>query len=344
MSKAALARTPEAPLAADYAHTHLLTRVDRYTLAVPITSVISIHEAPIVFPAPCAQAGIMGAIRFQGMAVPVFDLRRSLRLPARPLQYSDRLVLLDAGIRIIAMMVEEVLDFAALTVDAGSSIDQLFGDSAVNTNIISGIACAPQLCGIIDPAGLVQPDVWDTETVSEIFEQPVDESDPFWARTQALAEIPKPLNVAGVEAAIFKLAGQRFGIPLGAILEFFTDSPHSPIPVRAGIAVSLLNRRGEAVMLFDPRPILGLPPAALPEQVDGIVLSGERCKMAVPVDTLEGLGLLPHVDATIKPGRFCLSVHPSDRGAVLLLDVPAFLQSAQSAFVPGPALTPTANA
>lgn len=337
-------RDAEALLNVDFTHTHLLTRVDRYTLAIPIANVISIHEAPVIFPAPCAQDGIMGAVRFQGNAVPVFDLRRSFRLQSRPVQHSDRLVLLDTGTRIMAVFVEAVLEFAILQADVTSTIDGMFGNSAVNAQIISGIACAPELCAIIDPAGLVHPDEWDDEMVETVFEQPLDAADPFWARTAALAEIPKQAQATGIEAAIFKIATQRYGVPLATIVEFFTDASHSPIPVRASIAASLLNRRGEALMLFDPRPILGLPAAPLPERVDGIVLNGDRCKLAFAVDTLEGLGLLPHSDASVKPGRCCLSVHPSDRGAVLLLDVPAFLQSAQAAFAARPASSVTANA
>ncbi len=313
-------------------HTHLLARVDRYDIAIPIVAIISIHEAPVVFPLPCAQPGIAGAIQFQGIAVPVFDLRRSLRLDPRPVAYHDRLVLIDAGVRIMALVVDEVKDFVSLERITEEGLDALFGDSPVNAKIISGIACAPELCAIIDPAGLLQPDIWDAQTVSDVYEQSIDEMDPLRERTAALAEIPKPPHALGVEAALFQIAGQRFGVPLGTIVEFFTAATHAPIPVRSNIAVSLLNRRGEGIMLFDPRPILGLTPAPLPARVDGLVLAGDRYRMALPVDKLEGLAMLPRSDANLAPGRFCLSVHPSEQGAVLLLDVPAFLHHAQSAF------------
>lgn len=312
-------------------HTHLLARLDRYDLAIPIGAIISIHEAPAVFSVPCAQPGIAGAIQFQGIAVPVFDLRRSFRLDPRSVIYDDRLVLIDAGARIMALIVDEVKEFVALDRITDEGLDALFGDSPVNAKIISGIACAPGLCAIIDPAGLLQPDTWDSDAV-QTYEQPLDQTDPLRARTIALAEIPKPPHVLGVEAALFQIAGQRFGVPLNTVVEFFTAAYHSPIPVRSNIAVSLLNRRGEGVMLFDPRPILGLTPAALPARVEGLVLSGDRCRMALPVDELEGLGMLPRSESSLSPGRFCISVHPSEQGAVLLLDVPAFLHHAQSAF------------
>jgi len=318
--------------AATLQHTHLLGRVDRYTLAIPIGAVISIHEAPLVFPLPCAQPGIAGAIRFAGIAVPVFDLRRSLRLEPKNIEAGDRLVLVDAGGRIMALVVDEVLEFVAIERVTDEGMHALFGDTPVNAKIVTGIACAPDLCAILDPAGFLVPDAWDAQTAQAVYDGPIDPTHPLLARTAALAEIPKAPTAAGIEAAIFSIAGQRFGVPLPAVVEFFTQAQHAPVPSRTSVAVSLLNRRGEAVMLFDPRPILGLTPAELQPLVDGLVLSGEGFAAAVPVDKLEGLELLDRTTGNMKPGRFCLSVHPSPAGAILLLDVPAFLHNAQSAF------------
>lgn len=313
-------------------HTHLLVRVDRFDLAIPIGTVISINEAPLLFPIPCAQPGIAGAIQFQGIAVPIFDLRRSLRLASRTVAYADRMVLLDVGVRLMGLIVDEVKEFVSLERITDESVDSLFGDSPVNAKIIAGIACADEPCAILDPAGLLQPDVWDAETVDEVYANRLDPSDPLAARTAALAEIPSAPQAIGIEAAVFQLAGQRFGVPLETIVEFFTGASHAAVPVRSNIAVSLLNRRGEGVMLFDPRPILGLPAAPIPQWVDGVILGGERAPMAVAVDKLEGLSVLARAENGMAPGRFCLSVHPSPQGAVLLLDVPAFLHHAQSAF------------
>ncbi len=318
-------------------HSHLLVRVGRYDLAIPINAIIAIHEAPAVFTVPCAQPGIAGAIQFQGIAVPVFDLHRSLRLEPRPVARTDRLVLLDVGVRIMALVVDDVKEFVTLERVTDEGLDSLFGDSPVNAKIISGIACAPDLCAIIDPAGLLQPDVWDHPVVQSVYDQWLDPADPLYTRTNALAEIPRAPQALGIEAALVRIAGQRFGIPLAAIVEFFTAASHAPIPVLSNIAVSLINRRGEGIMLFDPRPILGLPASALPNRVDGIVLSGERSPMAIVVDQLDGLTMLPRADSSLVPGRFCSSVHPSAQGAILLLDVPAFLHHTQSAFTSRPA-------
>jgi purine-binding chemotaxis protein CheW len=323
----------DAPALTARRNSHLLTRVGPYKIAIPIETVISIHEAPLVFPVPCAQPGIAGAVRFAGIAVPVFDIRRSLRLEPREVAESDRLVLVDVKVRVMALIVDEVLEFVSIERLADEPAASLFADSPINTKVIAGIACAPDLCAVIDPAGILLPDLWDAPAIESAYEESINESHPLWARTAALAELPKMPGAIGVEAAIFRIGAQRFAVMLPSVVEFFTQTAHAAIPVRSNILVSLVNRRGQAIVLFDPRPLLGLAPAALPPVVDGIVLSGDHHLMALPVDRLEGLDVLSSSDNSQRPGRFCLSVHPSTDGAILLLDVPALLHHAQSAFI-----------
>ena len=45
---------------------HLLTRVDSFDLAFPVEHIISVHEAPMVFPVPAAQPGVLGAVKVRG--------------------------------------------------------------------------------------------------------------------------------------------------------------------------------------------------------------------------------------------------------------------------------------
>jgi chemotaxis signal transduction protein len=312
-------------------HTHLLARVGQYTIAIPIEAVISVHPAPLVFSVPCAQPGIAGAIRYAGNAIPVFDLRKSLRLAPKETAENDRLILVDVKVRIMAFVVDEVLEFVSIERFTDETPAALFGDSPVNTNIIAGIACAPDVCAVIDMAGVLLPDTWDVPALENAYQETANQSHPLWARTAALAEPPKAAAAAGVEAAIFQIGGQRFAVTLPLVVEFFTQTAHNPIPVRCSLAISLLNRRGQAVTLFDPRPILGLPATRLPALLDGLVLFGGDYAMAIAVDQLEGLDVLSASDSSARPGRFCLSVHPSPRGPILLLDVFELLRHAHAA-------------
>jgi hypothetical protein len=60
------------------------------------------------------------------------------------------------------------------------------------------------------------------------------------------------------------------------------------------------------------------------------VLGGNGYRVAIAVDAFEGLEVLPTAAASgTRPGRFCLSIHSSAKGAIQLLDVAALTAAPQ---------------
>jgi purine-binding chemotaxis protein CheW len=308
---------------------HLLTRVDRYDLAFPIEDVISVHAAPIVTAIPSARTGILGGVRIHGEPVPVADIRRCLRLQRRGVLLSDRLVLLRVEGRSMAVIVDEVKNLIDVPTNALGGPDALFEDTPVNPRVIAGIAATPDLCAIVDVKGFAVADPWDDDDAFRSLEVDLDEEAPLAERTAALAAPPELQAATGIEAAVFLLDGQRYAVPIGSILEFFRDLPHAPLIVRSG-AASLVNRRGDAIALYDMRPLLGLRAATLPAAVNGIVLTLAGVRLAMAVDELAGLETLSRTSkAPSQPGRFTLSVHTGPNGTVQLIDVAALLAAPQ---------------
>lgn len=308
---------------------HLLTRVDRFDLAFPIEDVISVHAAPIVTAIPTARSGILGGVRIHGEPVPVADIRRCLRLPRRGVSLSDRLVLLRVDGKLMAVVVDEVKNLIDVPTNALGATDTLFEDTPVNGRVIAGIAATPDLCAIVDVEGFAVPDPWESDDALQALDEDTDDNAPLAERTAALAAPPEAETVAGIEAAIFLLDGQRYAVPITSILEFFRDLPHAPLIVR-GTAASLVNRRGDAIALYDMRPLLGLATTVLPAAVNGIVLSHGGIRIAMAVDELAGLETLPPTAAAaVQPGRFTTSVHPGPNGTVQLIDIAAMFAAPQ---------------
>jgi len=308
---------------------HLLTRVDRFDLAFPIEDVVSVHAAPIVTAIPSARAGILGGVRIHGEPVPVADIRRCLRLPRRGVSLSDRLVLLRVDGRLMAVVVDEVKNLIEVPSNALGATDTLFEDTPINGRVIAGIAATPDLCAIVDVEGFAVPDPWESDDALQALEEDTDDDAPLAERTAALAAPPEAEAAVGIEAAVFLLDGQRYAVPVTSILEFFRDLPHAPLVVR-GTAASLVNRRGDAIALYDMRPLLGLAASELPAAVNGIVLSHGGIRIAMAVDELAGLETLPPTaTAAVQPGRFTSSVHPGPNGTVQLIDVAAMFAAPQ---------------
>ncbi len=323
MLEAALAR----PTSAVDGATYLMTRIDRFNVAFPVAYITSAHEAPIVYPLPLAQAGILGAVNVHGTAVPISDLRRSLRLNARAVDLKSRLLIIDDGGSPVGVVVDEVCSLFELDGSQMSDLAAFFGAETINERVIAGIACAPQPCALIDISGLMVPDHWDEASAPTGTKAEVDAHPDLAVRSAELAAPIQAASEAEIEVAAFLIAGQRYGVALKHIVEFFTQSAHVPLSFGFAARASLVNRRGEALALFNLRPTLGLEMTTLPELVDGLVLEANGLKIAIAVDSLDGLRTLATgAPAEVnRPGDYGLSLHFADGGTIVLLDVVAMM-------------------
>ncbi len=82
----------------------------RYGL--PVAEVREIVRAVLPVPLPGAPGAVEGVINLRGTVVPVLDLRRSFRLPPRPVEPSDHLVIARAAGRLVALRVDRVVELA----------------------------------------------------------------------------------------------------------------------------------------------------------------------------------------------------------------------------------------
>lgn len=73
--------------------------VDALHVAFPLQSVDRVLRAVAVHPVPEGAGCLLGAIDLAGEFIPLYDLRRMLGLPSRPLRASDRMVLLGEPVR-----------------------------------------------------------------------------------------------------------------------------------------------------------------------------------------------------------------------------------------------------
>jgi purine-binding chemotaxis protein CheW len=84
----------------------------RYGL--PAAAVRELLPALAVTPLPAGPSSLEGVINIRGTIVPVLDIRKRLRLPAKPAQPSDHVVVGWAGKRLLALRVDRALELARL--------------------------------------------------------------------------------------------------------------------------------------------------------------------------------------------------------------------------------------
>lgn len=82
--------------------------LDEQKYALPLSSVRRIIRVVQILPIPQSDPSIPGVINLHGQMIPVFDIRRWFNLPARKLDLSDRLILVETDDWTIALLVDAV--------------------------------------------------------------------------------------------------------------------------------------------------------------------------------------------------------------------------------------------
>jgi purine-binding chemotaxis protein CheW len=119
---------------------HLISfSLDGRPCAIDAAAVIEILAAVAIRPLPGQPAYVAGVIDLRGTIVPVVDLHVRFGSRPRPLELSDRFIVVHAGDRIVTLWVDEVadlIDAAELIVSPSSGL--MAGDRS-----LAGIATSP---------------------------------------------------------------------------------------------------------------------------------------------------------------------------------------------------------
>jgi len=92
----------------------LLFTLEGQRYALPLEDVRELVRAVRLTPLPRAPAVVEGLLDLRGELLPVLDLRRRFRLPARRLSPSDHLIVAQAGRRNLALRVDRAEGLLAL--------------------------------------------------------------------------------------------------------------------------------------------------------------------------------------------------------------------------------------
>jgi len=86
----------------------LIFTLDAQRYALRLATVAKVVRAAAVTPLPKAPEIVLGVLDLQGQVIPVIDLRRRFRLPARGLRTSDQFVVARANDLTVALTVDGV--------------------------------------------------------------------------------------------------------------------------------------------------------------------------------------------------------------------------------------------
>jgi len=114
----------------------LVFRLDRSRYGLPLESVVEVLPAVALTPLPKAPAIVEGVIDLRGRVVPVLDIRSRFRLPARPMDVADHLIVARAGGRTVAIRADEAIDLVRLEAPDVEPLDPVVPGAAY----VAGVA------------------------------------------------------------------------------------------------------------------------------------------------------------------------------------------------------------
>lgn len=86
----------------------VLFALDEPRYALPLASVVRVVRAVEITPLPAVPEIVLGVINLQGRVIPVIDIRRRFRLPARETGPEDHFIIARTAKRLVALIADSV--------------------------------------------------------------------------------------------------------------------------------------------------------------------------------------------------------------------------------------------
>jgi len=93
---------------------HVAFRVGAADYAVPASQVLHLESFDTATPIPGTPSYVAGLVQVRGRLIPVIDLRARFGLPAIPRTIDHRIVIVQSGARVTALLVDSARDVVKL--------------------------------------------------------------------------------------------------------------------------------------------------------------------------------------------------------------------------------------
>ncbi len=130
----------------------LIVEVGGHRYGLAVADVREIVRAVPPVPLPGTPEVVEGVINLRGRVVPVLDLRRRFRLPARPPEYTDHLVIARAADRLVALRVDRALDLVRVAAADVEGVGGIAPGAARVAKLPGDLVLIQNLRAVLSPA------------------------------------------------------------------------------------------------------------------------------------------------------------------------------------------------
>lgn len=258
--------------------------------ALPLPAVRELCLLALPEPTQAAPPHIVGLLTWCEEPYGVLDTARRLRLPVEPARPDDVLIILrpsGAGLP-VALWVRAIEGVVHL--DPGDvQSPPIYPHGQDLPPYVAGLTRAEgELCHLLDLERLVA-DPWQAIAGEDVWADAFAALDPsvIEALRHRAGELARPVDAEGeatVQWVAFRVAAERFALPLSRLVEALPCPRLHALPDALPAARHLTNYRGEPLLVMEFRRMLSLEPAATPERGFLLVVEDGPERLGMLVD------------------------------------------------------------
>jgi purine-binding chemotaxis protein CheW len=290
--------------------------------ALPVLNVLEIVETPALRPFHGALSGCLGNVVHRDHLLPVLDptaLGTSRGISAAP---SRSFVIVTHGDTVFGLALDR---FVAVVLLPPAGAERGNGLSAGGNPFVEAVrAFRDNALVLLSPAAIARVVARDLVSQRVLDARKGGPANP---RGPSPAESDRPMFLCA------RIDGVGLAIPVAQVNEVIEDCDVTPLFRVPSVLRGLINLRGQVLACLDLSGELGLPPRALQERNQFVVLRGDGATLALCVDRVTGIRRLApegirKPDPVLSGGmaRYTAGVVGEEGGALFILSVPAVFE------------------
>lgn len=237
-----------------------------------------------------AETAVLGVITLRDRLLPIISLRTLLGLPDNANDKRGKIIVLSMGRGTVGVVTDRTREILHVDIDlidpAPTLLTRGAGDAEVTA--ICRLERGKRLVAVLSPERLFR-----SELVSRILSEHDTQSDDAAEQTDGE-------TMAEQQFIIFRLGGQEYGMPIGAVDEIARPPERiAKLPKAPDFIDGVMNLRGHVVPIVDLRRRFSLPDAGTATSHRVLVLSVAGAKTGFMVDGVSEV--MKIADAAIKP-------------------------------------------
>jgi len=250
--------------------------------SLPLKTVLEIQGDLKLLELPFLESGIVGAVEYRGMLLPVLDICTALNLKTKQSQIPKSYILVEFHSWSMAFQIDEfykIIDDIVIEEKNNSE------NYSIANQFISGIT-------ILDKNSLI---ILNIKEIINYFTSKLKQQISLSSKEITQKNILlKGKNTETIKSLCFNIENVQFMVPIQYVQEVLENQTVTPLFRVNPCLRGLINLRGRVVACLDISSFLGLSPRNLNEYTQFILLGYEDFEIALCVDCITKMKVFPN--------------------------------------------------